>query len=99
MKGKTAVLALGLALALASPVPAKPTTHDLTGEVVSVDQDGKTITIKEESGESRTIPVLPPALKDLDSVHPGNKVTLACQDNDKGEHQGVSAIKLAKVSP
>ena len=94
-----APLTLGLALALATPVPAKGKTHDMTAEVVSVDLAAKAITIKDETGENKTVPVLPSALESLETVKAGDQVSLTCQDNEKGEHQGVSAIKLVQVSP
>ena len=90
--------ALGLALALAAPVLAKGTTHDVTAEVVSVDLDAKVITIKGETGENKKVPVLPSAVESLKTIKAGDNVLLTCQDNEKGEHQGVSAIKLAPIA-
>src|SRR5262245_32145180 len=92
------LLTLGLALALATPVSAKGKTHDVTAEVVSVDLAAKSITIKDEAGENKTVTVLPSALESLKTVKAGDNVSLTCQDNEKGEHQGVSAIKLAPVA-
>ena len=89
---------LGLALALAAPALAKETSHDVTAEVVSVDVAAKVITIKDETGASKKVPVLPPALESLKTVKAGDTVLLTCQDNEKGEHQGVSAIKPAPVA-
>lgn len=71
-------------------------THDMTAEVVSVDMAAKTITIKDEKGENHTAPLLGAALESAKSVKPGDKVMLTCQDDEKGQHQGVSAIKVAK---
>lgn len=92
-------LMLGLAVALAAPVAAQGKAHEYTAEVVSMDLAGEVLTIKEDAGEKRTVPVLQPALEDLKTVNAGDKVTLTCQDDEKGEHQGVIAIKLAKVAP
>jgi Cu/Ag efflux protein CusF len=89
---------LGLTLALATPIPAAGKTHDVTGEVVSVDLAAKVITIKDETGENKKIPVLPSALESLKTVKVGDNVLLTCEDNEKGEHQGVSAIKPAPVA-
>ena len=91
-------LTLGLAVALAAPVAADAKAHDITAEVVSVDLAAAVITIKEEAAEKRTVPVLPSALEELKTVNAGDKVTLTCQDNEKGEHQGVSAIKPEPVA-
>ena len=92
-------LTLSLAVALAAPVAADGKAHDITAEVVSVDLAAAVITIKEEAAEKRTVPVLPSALEGLKTVNAGDKVTLTCQDSEKGEHQGVIAIKLAHVAP
>jgi hypothetical protein len=88
---------LGLTLALATPLPAAP-THDVTAEVVSVDLAAKVITIKDETGENKKILVLPSALESLKTVKAGDNVLLTCQDNEKGEHQGVSAIKTVPIA-
>ena len=56
----------------------------------------KTITIKDEKGGDKVIPVLDSALASLKTVKAGDSVVLTCLDNDKGEHTGVSAIKPAK---
>ena len=93
------LLALGLALALAAPVLAEGKTHEVTAQVVSVNLDEKTITIKDKTGEDKKVPVLPSALESLKTINAGDNVTMTCQDNEKGEHQGVSAIKLAPVAP
>ena len=37
------------------------------------------------------------AMASLKKVKAGDKVTLTCQDNDKGDHEGVAAIKIAKT--
>jgi Cu/Ag efflux protein CusF len=89
---------LGLTLALATPMSAAGKTHELTAEVVSVDLAAKVITIKDETGENKKVPVLPSALESLKTVKAGDNVLLTCQDNEKGEQQGVSAIKPAPVA-
>jgi hypothetical protein len=71
-------------------------THDMKGTVVSVDVAGKMLTVKDEKGESKTAPVLGDAVKMLGSLKAGDKVTLTCQDNEKGEHTGITAIKISK---
>lgn len=84
----------GLALAGGDHKASK--THDVNVEVVSADVEGKTITIKGEDGESKTVPVLGEAISQLKNVHAGDKVTLTCKDKENGEHEGVTAIKIAK---
>ena len=99
---KTALVLL-FALVLVS-VPAfagsdhamKGKNHDVTAEVVSVDMDAKTITIKTDDGKTTTAPVMGEAIGQLKGVKAGEKVTLTCHDKDNGDHEGVTAIKAAK---
>src|SRR5262245_20947246 len=71
--------------------------HEVTVTIVSMDMQAKTITFKDDKGADKTAPVLDEALGSLKSLKPGDKVTLVCEDNEKGEHQGISAIKPAKA--
>lgn len=88
------VLFAFLAVVFASPAVAAGKTHDLSGTVVSVDVAGKKITFKDDTGTSMTVPVLDQAAASLKSLKGGEKVVLTCQDNEKGDHQGVAAIKV-----
>jgi hypothetical protein len=69
-------------------------THQVTAEVVSIDTVKHTITLKGEM-ENSTAPVEGKALAALKTVKAGEKVTVTCRDNDKGEHQAVTEIKPA----
>ena len=69
-------------------------THEVTAEVVSVDAVKNTITLKGDK-ENHTAPVEGKAIASLKSVKAGDKVTVTCRDNDKGEHQAVTEIKAA----
>jgi hypothetical protein len=71
-------------------------THEVSAEVVSTDSAKSTITIKGET-ENKTVPVDAKAAMALKGVKAGDKVTLTCWDNDKGEHQKVVAIAPAKA--
>ena len=95
---KAAVLVVVLALVLAvAPVYAGgdkvAKKHDVTAEVVSVDQEAKTITIKTEDGKTTTAPVLGEALGQLKDLQAGQKVTVTCKDKENGDHEGVTTIK------
>jgi len=93
-----AVLAVLLAgLTLPSMLEAKGKTHDLSTEVVAVDVTARTITIKDEKGQNMTAAVMESALEELSKVKAGDKVIVTCQDNEKGEHVAVSAIKPTKA--
>src|SRR5262245_16218245 len=72
-------------------------THEVTAEVVSVDTEKSTITIKGEK-ENKTAPVDAKAAGALKTVKAGDKVTLTCWDNAKGEHVKVVAIAPAKAA-
>jgi ribosomal protein S1 len=70
--------------------------HVVEGEVVSADATAKTITVK-VNGEDKTAPVHGKAAAHLSTLKAGEKVSLTCMDNEKGEHQYVSAIKVEKA--
>lgn len=89
------VLCLAFALPTLANEGAKKKTHDVTVEFVSADAKAKTITFKDEKGETQTAAVLDPAVKSLDTLKAGDKITLTCQDTEYGDHQGVSMIKVA----
>ncbi len=95
------VLAVFVALSVSgsfSPASATGKTHNMSGTVVSVDVEGKKLTFKDDTGSSMTVPVLDKAVGTLKTLKADQKVTLTCQDNDKGDHEGVSAIKIAKAA-
>lgn len=97
---KSVAIALALAVALGflpgvfAADPGKK-THDVKAEVVSVDTKAHTITIKDEAGKTQTVPVLEEARESLKNVKAGDKCTITCKDNEKGEHQGVTSIRKA----
>jgi len=96
------VCALFVAAVVAAPIAAVfagEKTHEVKGEVVSVDLEGKTLTFKDETGASKTVPALDKALESLKTLKAGDKVILTCSDDEKGGHLGVSAIKIAKEEP
>lgn len=72
-------------------------SHKMTAEVVSVDPDAKTITIKGADGKEMTAPVEGKAAETLKEWKAGDKVELTCRDNDQGVHQAVSSIVKAKA--
>lgn len=90
-----AVLMFGMLLVQISPAVAMGKTHDVKATVVAVNLEGKTITFKDDSGQNTTAPVLDSAAPSLKSLKAGESVTLTCQDNEKGEHQGIIRIQEA----
>ena len=81
----------------AKAVADKGKTHEVTAEVVSVDAEKNTITIKGDK-ENKTVPVDAKAAGALKTTKAGDKVSLTCWDNSKGEHEKVIAIVPAKVA-
>ena len=69
--------------------------HDVQAEIVSVDVEKNTLTLKGEM-QNKTVPVEGKAVAALKTVKAGDKLTLTCKDNDKGEHQAVVDIKPLK---
>jgi hypothetical protein len=90
-----AVLMFAMLLVQVSPAVAMGKTHDVKGTIVSVNLEGKTITFKDDTGTSTTAPVLDSAASSLKNLKAGESVTLTCQDNEKGEHQGIVRIQEA----
>ena len=91
-----ALLILAWVAAPMAVVLAGEKSHEVKGEIVSVDPAGKTLTFKDESGQSNTVPAMGKAIDALKSLKAGDKVVLTCTDNDKGEHQGITAIRFEK---
>jgi ribosomal protein S1 len=88
---------LAIVALVAAPVSALATgttkTHDVKVTVVSTDAAAKTMTVKMDNGEEKTVPVMGAAINKMKNVKPGQQITCVCTDNDKGEHQGISDIK------
>lgn len=82
-----------LVIAVPATAFAAGKTHDMKGTVVSVDAKANTLTFTDEKGESHTAPLLDKAIKEAASLKAGEKISITCQDTDKGEHQGIMKIK------
>jgi hypothetical protein len=67
-------------------------THDVQAEVVSVDFEKNLLTIKAEPA-NKIVPVEGKAVAALKTVKAGDKLTLTCKDDEKGEHKSVVDIK------
>ena len=76
--------------------PAAVKTHDVEAEVVSADTKASTLTIKGEK-ENAILKVDASAASQLKAVKVGEKVTLTCRDNDKGEHEAITHIVAVKA--
>jgi uncharacterized protein (UPF0333 family) len=69
--------------------------HDVQVTVVSVDAAAKTMTLKGPDGAQKTVPMTGEAIGKAKNVKPGSMITVTCQDNEKGEHEAISDIKMA----
>jgi PDZ domain-containing secreted protein len=103
MKTLALILSLGLlgSAASASAYQAGATTeksHQVQAEVVSVDTAKSTMTIKASDGMEKTATVEGSAVSQLKNLKSGDKVTLTCRDDDKGEHRAVTAIQKSSSS-
>jgi hypothetical protein len=67
-------------------------THEVQAEVVSVDVEKKTLTLKGEMANT-TLPVEGKALAALKDVKAGSTMTLTFKDDEKGMHKAVVDIK------
>jgi len=77
----------------AAPKAAVAKSHDVDNvEVVSVDAAKKTITVK-MGPENHTATCEGKAVDALKTTKAGDKISLTCRDNEKGEHQAITAIK------
>ena len=75
--------------------PAKAT--EISGEVVSVNVEKKSLTFKTEKGEM-TWPAEGKAEAALKTVKAGEKVTIAYRANEKGEPQAATDIQAAHAA-
>jgi hypothetical protein len=102
MKKLAVLLSFAVAAAAAPMVHAAPKapahakamagkTHEVQAEVVSADTAKSTLTIKGEK-DNKTVPVDKKAMASLKTVKAGDKVTLTCWDNAKGEHVKITGI-------
>jgi hypothetical protein len=102
MKTLALLVSLGLVGAVATAAPqskettATEKTHQVTGEVISVDSAKNTLTIKGSDGMEKTATAEGSAIPQLKSLKTGEKVTLTCRDNEKGEHVKVTSIQVNK---
>jgi len=93
--------------AAAPAAPTTPAKHtakhvvaakQVAGEFVSADAEKKTVTFKNDKGESLTWPVEGKALESLKSVKAGDKVTIHYSVDEKGAPKAATEIKSAVVA-
>ncbi|HYO46345.1 MAG TPA: hypothetical protein VEY33_06605 [Gemmatimonadota bacterium] len=67
-------------------------THEVEAEIVSYDATAKTLTIK-GTPDNKIVPVDANGVASVKELKAGDKVTLLCRDNEKGEHQAIAGVK------
>jgi hypothetical protein len=69
----------------------------LNAEFVAYDVKTKTMTVKDEKGQTSSAPLQGRAIKEIGRLHlkAGDHLMVTCRDNAKGEHQAVIDIKPA----
>ena len=74
--------------------PAK--AHTVHAEFVSYDAKAKTITVKDEQGQTSSARLEGKAVTEVAKLKTGAKVMLTYRDNSTGEHMAVTNIQPAK---
>jgi hypothetical protein len=92
-----ALFVVGMVPGQVTPLLAGDSKHDLSAEVVSVDVEGKNITVKVTEGNEITMPVMGDAVETLEKLTAGDKVILTCEDEENGEHKGIVSIDTGKA--
>jgi len=88
----------------APKAPAKHSTkhvvaqHSVAGEIVTTDAEKKTVTFKNDKGESLTWPAEGKAFESLKSVKAGDKVTIHYTVDANGAPKAATEIKSAPVA-
>lgn len=92
------ILTISLALGGAVVASGKPSNKSvkLTGEILSVDPMAKTVTFKDEKGESKTFTALGKAALYIRNLKPGDKAVLTCRQKDSGEIENFHNFKILK---
>lgn len=94
----SALLAFSLVLGGAVAAVGKPIdkTQKLTAEIVAIDPMAKTITIKDQSGQSKTATAVDKAAVYIRNLKPGVKAVLTCRVDTTGEIKNITNFKILK---
>jgi hypothetical protein len=75
---------------------AAPKTHVVNAEFVSYDAPSKTVTLKDDKGQTSSAPLEGKAISEASHLKANDKVRVTCRDNANGEHQAVTDIRAVK---
>lgn len=70
--------------------------HDVSATFVSADTKASTFTVKLDDGSTSTGKAEGEAVAMLAKLKAGDRVSVTCKDNEKGEHLSATAIKVLK---
>ena len=75
-------------------------THVANADFVAYNAKDRTMTIKDEKGQTSTVSLGRTAIREIDQLHlkNGDHMILTFRDNTKGKRQAVTDIKLAHPS-
>lgn len=75
-------------------------THVANADFVAYDAKARTMTIKDEKGQTSTVSLGRTAIREIDQLHlkSGDHMVLTFRDHTKGKRQAVTDIKLAHPS-
>jgi len=77
----------------------KAVKNEVTGEVVALDTVKKTITFKSEMGVEKTRPAEGAAADTLKDLKTGDKVTISCAVDEKGQPKSATRISKSTKPP
>jgi hypothetical protein len=77
----------------------KAQKNEVTGEVVALDTVKKTITFKSEMGVEKTLPAEGSAADTLKDLKTGDKVTISCAIDEKGQPKAATRISKSTKPP
>jgi hypothetical protein len=75
---------------------AAPKTHVMNAQFVSYDAGSKTVTLKDDKGQTSSAPLEGKAISEASHLKTNDKVRVTCRDNASGEHQAVTDIRAVK---
>jgi hypothetical protein len=73
--------------------------HEVSGEIVATDEFKRTVTFRNDKGESLTWSVEGKAADNLKNLKPGEKVRITYRADDMGEPKAATVIKKAESKP
>ena len=93
---RKAFLSLAIAVLPLAALAGTFKYHDVSATFVSADAKANTFTVTLDDGSTTTGKAEGPAVKALAGLKAGDKISMTCKDNEKGEHLAATAIKVLK---